>query len=171
MNDAKVTFRDNPELFEQTLRQNLSSSNHTQQSLIDFGVSQAIEASRLDIELSKEIEKHGKLLRELTLATQLMVNLKSWSIEDLAKTLERDFSACYIANLIRQSKIKAFKHNKNNAQANRKPLPTKEDVHNFRTKWINEYEAKHKVARTNGWRKKCADEFKISTKTLKGIYP
>ncbi len=117
-----ITYKDNPELFEKTLRENLSGENHTKESLIKFGVNIAIELEKTNIELNEYKEKAVKLQQEFNLANQFQ-NMTSWTNDQTREVLENDFGMTFASNVIHKaenSMLKTQRKEKAKFAANKK---------------------------------------------------
>ncbi len=156
-----ISYGDNPELYEQTLRKNLNTY-HSKETLIEFAVEKAVDAERYFSQLSELQISYAKLLSEHNLAVNLMSGLRSKSIDEIANILEKHFDANYIANMLRKAKKSAFSHNKNIAKRPRKKLPTKQEIIDFRDNWISECVRNYGVEKEKGWRKEYKNKENIS---------
>ena len=107
MKNENISYENNPKKFELKLRQNLSSDNHTKDTLINFGVEMTIEAEKREIELRKYQDITAKEMQSKTLAMQFLNNTKSLDLEQIANVLETDFGFLGMANLLRKASGKA----------------------------------------------------------------
>ena len=164
MAGKNVTYESNPEEFERILRQNLSSDNHTKKTLIEFGIQMAIEAEKTEIEFKKYRDIAIKGIQSEGMASQLMSNLKSWDLTQIATVLESDFGFIDIANLLRKSKAKTnSRRSVNGGKADKKSKPDKAQ--------LLACKEEHFVNNDHyyGWKKQAQVKFNISANTLNAI--
>lgn len=158
-----VSYKDNPELFEKTLRENLNSPNHTKESLINCAVQYATDAERYWFQLQDLEDKYGKLRGELNLAINLQNGLGSKTTKHIADIMASDFGAEFVANLLRLSAKGMYRQNKRNAKKHRTKLPSKEDLLRVKNGWIIEKGIER------GWIKEAIRELDISRSKIDEI--